>query len=83
VRTAVMRRSVSGERTLTYEKVLEDAEVEFNKLTSPLGLSDYPFGQHLDRDYNIAGKQYRRPDLWKTYFDDDEKHTIDTIFATI
>jgi hypothetical protein len=83
VRTAVMSRSIPKSHTLVYENVLKDAEAEFRKLTDPLGLDPYPFSDHLDQDYNITGKQYRRRDLWKTYFDDEEKGTIDNIFALV
>jgi hypothetical protein len=83
VRTAVARRRIPSSRILVYEKVLDNAEREFGKLTGPLELNSYPFGNHLDQDYNIAGKQYRRCDLWKTYFDDEEKRTIGNIFACV
>jgi hypothetical protein len=83
VRTAVARRRIPSSRTLVYEKVLDNAEREFGKLTRPLELKPYPFGNHLDQDYNITGKQYRRCDLWKTYFDDEEKRTIGNIFAHV
>lgn len=83
VRTAVMRRSIPKSHTLVYENVLENAEAEFRKLTDPLGLSGYSFSQHLNRDYNIAGKQHRRHDLWKKYFSREEKQIVDSIFASV
>lgn len=78
-----MNRSISEDRLLSYERLVDDPHNEFRELMEHYALAPYDFASHLATNYNITGKKPEGKHYWKDYFSDREKRTINRITAAL
>ncbi len=82
-RTHVFAGSLSPERWISYEELLQDCDRVLNELIEPFGLAPFHFEQHLRRDHNVSGVPSQGADLWKSYFSTQQLARLDRIFAPL
>lgn len=78
-----MYQSLSKQKILQYEQLLEDPTKELQPIMDYYNLDPIDFSSHLNKNYNIVGKQPAGKEFWKTYFSGKEKRTIEHITSSL
>lgn len=79
VRTQVMAESLRADQWIVYEEVLADPNAVLNALAACFGLGSYDFGAVIGEDYNVIGKPFEGPDMWKTVLRPAELDRVEPI----
>lgn len=83
IRTHIMMLEVPKDHWLFYEQVLDAPNQTLNEFTSRYQLPPFDFKSYINVDYNVSGKKFQSPDLWREFFSPDEIQRLNQIFESI
>lgn len=65
---------------IVYEDVLANPNAALGDLARRFGLAPFDFSPFLGEDYNVIGRPFESPHIWRSYFSAEQVMRLDEIF---
>ena len=83
VRTEMMCQAILPGHWLVYENIVSDPNQGLKPLLEQESLGAFDFRPFYQDDFNIVGKRFEHADKWKSFFGNQDRATIDAVFAPL